>query len=369
MHIALTLQHLSAAAGGAEGFALTVARELLCRGHRLSIAAADGEALAGAEVVFGPLHSAPARLAALAPDVVVDWGLNLPADLHRLGGGTHREFQRIMLEAKPLPIRLLKRSLYALSAWHRRLARSERALLSQPGTHVLAVSHFVARQVARTVALPPDHLHVLHNGVDTNRFNPTRATALRQAERARLGLRDEDVAFLLVAHNLKLKGFALLADVFALTQPGLPAARLVLMGRRDPGPHGPWLSYAGPAKQPEAVYAAADVLLHPTTYDACANVVLEALACGLPVVSSDRNGSAEVMTDGQEGRVLPVIGRRREIRALWLAAVIDLGRDAELRRRLGLAARKRAETLTIGAYVDRFEELLGRIAAQRRQPR
>jgi len=365
MHIALTLQHLSAAAGGAEAFALTVARELLRRGHRLSIGAADGEVLAGAEVLFGPLAEAPARLAVLAPDLFVDWGLNVPADLHRLGGGTHREFQRITLEARPAPIRFLKRCLYALSARHRRLARTEAGLLSQPGTHVLAVSHFVARQVARTVPLPQARLHVLHNGVDTERFSPGRAAGLRQAERARLGLQPEEVAFLLVAHNLRLKGFGLLQVVFAAASSEVPAARLVLMGRRDPGCRASWFRYAGSSARPETVYAAADVLLHPTYYDACANVVLEALASGLPVVSSDRNGSAEVMTDGTEGRVLPVVGARRTVRDLWRRAVTDLVRDPELRRRLGTAARQRAEDLTIGAYVDRFEELLARVAAGR----
>lgn len=365
MHIALTLQHFSAAAGGAEAFALTVVRELLRRGHRVTVAAEDGEPLAGADVLTGPLQDAPGRLAALAPDIRVDWGLNVPADLHRLGGGTHREFQRLVLEAAPAPVRLLKGVWYALSPRHRRLARREAALLSRPGAHVLAVSRFVAAQVSRTVPLAPPFLHVLHNGVDTGRFSPVRAAGLREAERARLGLAAGDAAFLLVAHNLRLKGFALLADVFAAVHRVLPSARLVVMGRRDPGRRAPWLVYAGASRQPEAVYAAADALLHPSYYDACANVVLEALASGLPVVSSDRNGSAEVMAEGREGRILPVVGPRDELRRLWLAAVTDLARDEALRRRMGEAARRCAEGLSIGAYVDRFEALLREVAAAR----
>jgi UDP-glucose:(heptosyl)LPS alpha-1,3-glucosyltransferase len=238
-------------------------------------------------------------------------------------------------------------------------------LLSCPGTHVLAVSQFVARQVTRTVSLPQARLHVLHNGVDTERFSPERTAALRGPERTRLGLAPEDVAFLLVAHNLKLKGFDLLRQVFSAGAARNPSARLVLLGRRDPGCRAPWFRYAGSSPRPETAYAAADVLLHPTYYDACANVVLEALACGLPVVSSDRNGSAEVMTDGQEGFVLPVVGDRREVRERWLETIADLAGDPGRRRRLGDAARKRAETLTIGAYVDRFEELLAGIAAER----
>lgn len=369
MHIAITLEHLSASVGGAEGFALTVARELTARGHRLTIYAADGAVPAGVEAHFGPLAAAPASLAALGPDLVVDWGLNGPADLHRLGGGTHREFQRIVLESKPPAVRLAKSLFYALSTHHRRVARREVALLSRPGVHVLAVSRFVAAQVARTVALQPERLHVLHNGVDTRRFTPAACAGVRAAERARLGLGEHDVAFLLVAHNLALKGFSLLAEVFAALRERCPGARLVLMGRRQPRLAAPWFIYAGASGKPETIYGAADVLLHPTYYDACANVVLEALACGLPVVSSDRNGSAEVLSDGVDGIVLPVVGPRGNIAERWGAVVQELAAQPARRERLGQAARRRAEALTISAYVDRFEELLRRVAAGRTSDR
>lgn len=370
MHIAVTLEHLSARVGGAEGYALTVARELTARGHRLTVCAADGEAPEGIEAHFGPLSAAPARLSALAPDLVVDWGLSVPADLHRLGGGTHREFQRLVLDAKPLAVRLVKRLFYSVAPRHRRVARREAALLSRPGVHVLAVSRFVAAQVMNTVPqLPPARLHVLHNGVDTRRFSPAACASVRAAERQRLGLREDDVAFLLVAHNLKLKGFDLLTEVFSASQEHAPRARLVLLGRHNPGLRAPWFIYAGSSTRPEATYGAADVLVHPTYYDACANVVLEALACGLPVVSSDRNGSAEVLSTGKDGIVLPVVGPSPEISQRWSTAVRDLASQPALRAQLGQGARRRAEALTISAYVDRFEELLCRVAEERRQSR
>ena len=365
MHIGLILEHLSAQSGGAEGFALTVARELMRRGHRLSVCAADGGGLEGANVLLGPLAAAAARLRPLAVDLVVDWGLNVPADLHRLGGGTHREFQRLVLEASPLPLRLAKRLFYAWSPRHCRTARREVELLSQPGVQVLAVSRFVADQVLRTVPLPTARLHVLHNGVDTQRFAVGGPDGVRAAERARLGLGEQDIVFLLVAHNLGLKGFGLLREVFAAGHRQFPAARLLLLGRHDPGLRAPWFVYAGSSSRPEAAYAAADALLHPTLYDACANVVLEAMASGLPVVSSDRNGSAEVLTDGLDGHILPVVGRRRDIRSRWLQAVAELSASPERRRELGTRARRRAESLTIGAYVDRFEALLRQVLATR----
>lgn len=367
MHIAITLEHLSASVGGAEAYALTVARKLLGRGHRVTFCAADGQAPEGMTSLFGALDQAPSRLAALAPDLVVDWGLQVPADLHRLGGGTHAAFQRLILSASPAGERLVKGLLYRLLPRHRRQRRRQADLLSRPGVEVLAVSEFVARQVRETApGLPPERVHVLHNGVDIERFRP--GGPGRDEARRRLGLEPNAVAFLLVAHNLRLKGFPLLAEVFSALHRDCPQARLVLLGRHAPSRPAPWLVYAGASGTPEAIYQAADALVHPTLYDACANVVLEALACGLPVISSDRNGSAEVLTPDRDGIVLPVVGNHAEIVTQWQEAVRLLATRPERREALGNAARDRAETLTIDAYVDRFEALLHGLLTRRRRP-
>jgi hypothetical protein len=60
-----------------------------------------------------------------------------------------------------------------------------------------------------------------------------------------------------------------------------------------------------------------------------------------------------------------VVGPRHDIRSRWLQAVGELSPRPDRRRELGAQARRRAESLTIGAYVDRFEELLRRVAAER----
>ena len=112
----------------------------------------------------------------------------------------------------------------------------------------------------------------------------------------------------------------------------------------------------------EELYAGCDVLLHPTWFDACAIVVLEAMASGLPVVSSDRNGSAEAIQDGVSGRILPVAGNADDIEAIWLEAVAALAGSRDLRGQQGRAARVAMETHHgMDAYISALEtELLKR---------
>ena len=223
------------------------------------------------------------------------------------------------------------------------------------------MSEFVARQVRDAAPVRAEQIRVLHNGVDVGRYAPARLRPLRAENRQRLGLRETDVAFLFVAHNLGLKNFALLKRVFGRLAAPLPEAKLVLLGKHRPALRADWFVYAGTTRAPEGVYAAADALVHPTFYDACANVVLEALAAGLPVLSSDRNGSAEIVASGENGYVLPVTGEAGEVCEAWSRTIADLGRDAGLRQRIGVGARALAEAHSLERYVADFEAYLAAV--------
>ena len=98
-------------------------------------------------------------------------------------------------------------------------------------------------------------------------------------------------------------------------------------------------------------------------FDAGANVVLEAMSCGLPVIVSDRCGTDELVNDGGNGYVLPVVGK--SIDGQWNDAIGQLVDDPALRGRLGIAARGTAEQHTFSDYVVTFERLLGEVLQQK----
>jgi glycosyltransferase involved in cell wall biosynthesis len=116
------------------------------------------------------------------------------------------------------------------------------------------------------------------------------------------------------------------------------------------------------AEAPERIsqrLASSDVLLHASVAEGIPNVVLEAMACGIPVVATDVGGVSEAVTDGVEGFLVTPRDPARLAEAL-----LRLAGDHSLRARMGAAGRKRIETaFTLDAQLDDFLALYREVAA------
>jgi len=366
MHIALIIEHFRASVGGAEGYAVLVMRCLRDRGHRISVFAVSGEGDDGLPVRICSLEDGVIFARDLGVDLVIDWGLNVSADVHRLGGGVHREFLRIGLVAYGSGIfAWFKRLGYLFMGKHRRIMGLEDRLFAEDGSYFVAVSDFVARQVCVVAPwLSESRVCVLLNGVDGERFNIGVREVGRVAKRAELGFGAGEFVCLFVAHNLRLKNIVLLERVFDILHGRDSRVRLLLLGKRDAGIDRDWYVYGGCSGRMEEFYGACDLLVHPTFFDACANVVLEGMACGLPVISSDCNGSAELIVNGDNGFVLPVVGERGVIVERWVDCIAGLLGDRELLERVGRRAGEMMLEHSIERYVDGFERFLLEIAGK-----
>src|SRR4029077_4693894 len=173
-------------------------------------------------------------------------------------------------------------------------------------------------------------------------FAPDRLASLRTAARAKWAL-SEAPTYLLVANNFPLKGLEVALQALALLGTAGSGIRLLIAGAGDIERYGKIAHCLGIASQVrflgkvdpvEAAYAAADVALQPTHYDACSLSTIEGLASGLPTITTRRNGAIELITAEEQGILLDRSGD--------VAALADaMGRllDPDLRRRMGGAAR------------------------------
>ena len=354
------VEHFRAATGGLESNAVRLCRALADRGYEVHVLADDGEPVPDVEVHTDGLANRVALEGRLLPDLCIDWGFYHPAHLHRLGGGTHRGFIGYSLDAYRGLGRLFKKLKYQ-SAKHLSLIAREQAILRNPQAQFLANSELTGRLAVEDGA-SSERVTVHHNGVDLKRFHPNLSAEFRDEMRQAWGLRGDDVVFLFIAHNLRLKNLDLMLKVFA----GLPAeakAKLVVVGKRPPKTTAPWLVYAGEIEDMESAYGAADALVHPTYFDSCANVILEAMASGLPVVVSDTCGVNEILTDGKDGRVLSVRGGRRAVVSTWQTELALLCTVADERKKRGKQARASAEKHGYDAYVSWFDDYLTKVHA------
>jgi len=208
---------------------------------------------------------------------------------------------------------------------------------------VIVNSEMVKREILSHFAFPADRIHLIRNGVDVARFQRGDRTATRR----RFGIQDDDFLLLFVGSGWERKGlkYALQAvrsvqvvtlfhglsqgmrqlvkkskTVFAgalgpekadqttLHAPHPPSpgkVKLLVVGKGRRAPHCPAnVLFAGTVSAPEHAYAAADLFLFLPIYEPSANVVCEALAAGLPVVTTAQNGASELIEEGVNGTVV-----------------------------------------------------------------
>ena len=183
------------------------------------------------------------------------------------------------------------------------------------------------------------------DGLD--RFRPA-DSAKRKQLRAALGISDE-IVVLFAAHNFRLKGLQCLLEAWRSLDP--KKFRLLVVGRDKIPPGASEFSnvkFLGHHSDPIEIYQTADLLVHPTFYDTFGRVILEALACALPVITTRFAGASELMTDGREGFVIDDPRRTSE-----LVEKINCFRDANLLQEYSVAARLLAERFPKSEYLEK----------------
>lgn len=202
-----------------------------------------------------------------------------------------------------------------------------------------------AKRTFVTEGVPAENVFVAPYGVDTELF--------RHQTKA-----DDVFRILFVGGFIPRKGVHYLVEAFRRS--GLTQSELVLVGGQgafldgllDDGDKRIRRVRDVPKVELPDYYRRASVLVLPSVADAQPLVVLEAMACGLPVIVTDHCGSGDFVRDGVEGFVVPV----RDVEALR-ARLVFLAENEVARRRMGKAAGDRIETMTWWAYGRRILEI------------
>jgi len=351
MKICLVINNFDPRCGGAEWWTYQYAEYLLKQGHAVHVVAQDFNyderrvpiVPHGLGRIGSPLQRAEAAIEKIRPlkaDIVHDMGVSWHCDVFQPHIGCWSAIARQKLLWTPPGLRSIKRLLdpcWPRYREHRLIAARQAAGENQI---LVALAHKVAREYQKFHNVPASRIRVVYNGVDVERFSPRRMAEYRKAMRQRLGIADHVVLAIAVAHNFKRKGVpTLLKAMSILASRRLPFHTVVVGGKRI----GPWkygsllrhlpVTFVGAQSDPVPYYAAADVLVHPTFYDNCSLVFLEAAAGGLPSIISLEDGAAELLTDGVEGFLL-----KDPADANGLAAKMELLLDGSLRQRMGAAA-------------------------------
>jgi len=364
-----------AATGGAELYLDRLLKVLADSGHELHVFAENWPGIWKAVTLHtvplpgpravGPIQFSDAvkqKLAGQRFDCVFSLERTQGQDVYRAGDGVHRAWLQSRRRFSPI----WKRAFVGLGAFHRNVLWLEAQTFDPANTrHVIVNSEMVKREILQYFDFPAERIHLVRNGVDVARFQGGDRTATR----ARFGVKDDEFLLLFVGSAWERKGLRyVLAAMRGIghgvglqavahgfhqgLQEFFKASRdVITMGweafrtrqslrQRAPNPDEPpsiqadkvKLLVVGKGRRPfnipsnvifadtmtdvENAYAAADLFVFPPIYEPSANVVVEALAAGLPVVTSARNGASEIIEEDVNGSV---IGDPSDVAGLLLA--------------------------------------------------
>jgi len=221
---------------------------------------------------------------------------------------------------------------------------------------IITVSRRVKGDIIKHYNIPENRIDVVINGVDIERFNPRNNAVSREAVRKRLNLKPEDKVIIFPAHEFERKGLYQLIQALNLVH--FKDLFVVAAGEDDPAPFARFakkyglennIIFTGKVTDMEKYYSASDLLVFPTYYEPFGLVILEAMASGLPVITSALAGAAELISDKTNGVIIKNCADYRSI-AGAIRLVINDGKTAGP---LGENARKSAEQYSWSAIAEK----------------
>ncbi|CAA9228906.1 MAG: hypothetical protein AVDCRST_MAG42-1018 [uncultured Chthoniobacterales bacterium] len=348
--------------GGAEAYLKRLAAGVRAGGHEAQLfTTAEWPA---EEWPFGPITrlrgESPMRFAdefeqlraRAASDVIMSLERVWACDVYRAGDGVHRAW----LDRRAQFAGPLRRMADSLNGKHLATLRLEQSLFGrQSAGRVIANSQMVKAEITSVYGYPAERIDTVENGVPVAQFRPS--AEKRVSSRAALELRDEDIAVLFVGSGWERKGLSY--AVRAVEAAADARMRLLVAGKGNNSVFAsPAVRFLGVRNDLPALYAAADLFLLPTIYDPFSNASLEAIAAGVPVITTHANGCAEIMEDGVHGSII-----ERPDDVAGIARALQFWSDPERR----VAARPRllelAERYDISVNVERTLGILLQVAA------
>lgn len=221
---------------------------------------------------------------------------------------------------------------------------------------LIANSDLMKQDCIRRFQIPAQDIHVVYPAIDTKTFYPD--SSKRAQLRDRFKFQDKVVVALVTSGNFKKRGL----DLFSVAIELLPQeiknkASFRVIGKDTPGSNlSSELTFDPPLEDIENYYRAIDLFVLPARIEEFGRVVTEAMACGLPVITTDKVGAGELMEGESRKFVIPSHDTNALARALS-----EMISDSALRTRLGKLNAETAARNSIERVFAKFDEVFGEL--------
>ncbi len=290
--------------GGAEGYVAHCAYELMKQGHDVTIIA-DSSYVHGVNFIRAPVYGRGSILK----------NLSFFLSVKRVISSAHFDFvyacsrvapSHFVRISDPIHVLWLKQrygnlldKIVRYTPRHALLLWLERVSLNQAKLGIITNSFHSRKWLERFYNPLPCGIFSIYNGIDFSRFNPG-VHRYRNEIRRQLNISKNKRVLLFVGADWKRKGLDILIKAVNVLDDDV--ILIVAGGRKRTDEKR--VRFLGQVRDVERLYGASDVLVLPTHYDPFSNVVAEALACGIPVITSKWNGASEIIQEGKTGIVV-----------------------------------------------------------------
>jgi UDP-glucose:(heptosyl)LPS alpha-1,3-glucosyltransferase len=307
--------------GGAEGFSSSFIENLANDGHEIHIFAIKWQADSRYKNIH--FHKVPAitiisffRDLSFAVssffllkkqresfDIIQTHDKTLYQDIYRAGDGCHIEWLKQRWKRTGIAGKIS----VLLNPYHWLILAIERSIFKKRRfKKIIAISEMVKKNIIDNYGVSPFDIEVVYNGVDTEKFHPQNKKAYKSKLRQKYGLKDDDFVVLFVGSGFERKGVRYLIE--AVESVSGPVS-LMIVGKGSQGKlrhmaRRQKIIFCGPQRDIYKYYAAADIFVFPTMYEPFGNVHLEALASGLPVITTKNSGASEIIKDDTHGFIV-----------------------------------------------------------------
>lgn len=379
MKIALIVYQFIKEKGGVEGYVFNLSSQLLMHGHEVHIFTHRFRQDEDRRLIF---HHVPAitfwsplkywTFAINAPKIVKKTGIQfdivhgltqtLFQDIYRVGGGCHWEY---MIHTYPLMQSVPGRIIMCLNPNHFSLLLLERIIFKgKRYKQITCNSEQCKREIVKHYKLPANDIEIIYNGVDIAAFTEQNRQQHRDVTRKRYAVKEDEVLLLFVGSGFKRKGVRHVIEALSLIN-GDKKVKLFVAGKgqiqkykilaKEKGVSDK-IIFAGLCKNIHEIYAAGDIFVFPSEYDAFGNACLEAMASGLPIIVSRTSGVSEIINHGTDGFVI-----NHPVDADEIAGYITVLLEKEKRGQIGAAARKKSEIFSLEANVTKTLDIYQKI--------
>ena len=283
-------------------------------------------------------------------DQVIALSRNFPSDAFRVSDPLQCYWMKLRYPGK------IRSLIESINPRNRTILKIERAIMDPGNTRIIVTNSQLSKKlIGEYYDYPQSRIHVIYNGVDHQQFSPD--PNYREGDRIKL---------LFVGQDFKRKGLKSVIQAFAAARQKGHDCTLRVVGSDKPGPYRELarqlgvvgdIDFEGPTREIQKAYQTSDLFVFPSLYDPFANVVLEALACGLPSLTTTTNGSSEVITEAKNGYIIEgATDHLPEDLTDRIVKFLELSPEA--RKKMRLASRETANQYTIARNAEVFVEKL-----------